>query len=123
MPPQVWGRDEDDTSVLSFKQPDIDQIVEVKRHRGHYATISPMKQHHGLSILSLCVSDNNKQLLLNSEGFIPLLVDSLLLDPEHPRRDNATLMGTTDWETAKGPVQRVSADTVLVLSVQHDCSI
>jgi hypothetical protein len=54
-----------------------------------------------------CCVWQHKEVLLACEGFIPLLVDSLLLDPEHPRKDNASRMGETDWEAAKGPVQRV----------------
>ena len=54
-------------------------------------------------------------LLLNAEGFIPLLVDSLLLDPEHPRMENESLNGKTDWEAAKGPVQRVRPSSLPVL--------
>ena len=46
-------------------------------------------------------------MLLASAGFIPLLVDSLLLDLDHPRMKNAAMQGVTDWAAAKGPVQRV----------------
>jgi hypothetical protein len=35
--------------------------------------------------LELCVSDENKPLLLTNADFIPYLVDALLLDPDHPR--------------------------------------
>ena len=35
--------------------------------------------------LELCVSDENKPLLLASPDFIPYLVDALLLDADHPR--------------------------------------
>ena len=35
--------------------------------------------------LQLCISDENKPLLLANEDFVPYLVDALLLDPEHPR--------------------------------------
>ena len=35
--------------------------------------------------LELCISDENKPLLLNNPDFIPYLVDALLLDPSHPR--------------------------------------
>ena len=35
--------------------------------------------------LELCVSDENKPLLLANPDFIPYLVDALLLDPDHPR--------------------------------------
>ena len=104
---QVWGRD-DDGGGLIFKQADIDKIVLVAGHRGPLAAVWPMTAAYGQSILNLCVSDLNKQLLLNAEGFIPLLVDSLLLDLEHPRIDNTTMNGKTDWEAAAPPVQRVS---------------
>jgi hypothetical protein len=103
---QVWGRD-DGGGGLAFKQQDIEKIVEVAGHRGVVASLFPMLPTHGQAILSLCVSDINKELLLNAEGFISLLVDSLLLDPQHPRQKNAAMQGTTDWEAAKGPVQRV----------------
>ena len=68
-----------------------------------------MKDDYGQPILNLCVSDTNKELLLGAEGVIPLLVDSLLLDPQHPRKDNVAIFGETNWEAAKGPVQRVSS--------------
>jgi len=35
--------------------------------------------------LELCVSDENKPLLLANPAFIPYLVDALLLDADHPR--------------------------------------
>ena len=35
--------------------------------------------------LELCISDENKPLLLANSDFIPYLVDALLLDPDHPR--------------------------------------
>jgi hypothetical protein len=104
---QVWGRD-DDHGGLAFKQQDFEKILEAADHRGPAAAANPMTEYFGQAILSLCVSDLNKELLLGVTGFIPLLVDSLLLDPEHPRMTNAAMQGTTDWEAAKGPVQRVS---------------
>ena len=70
-------------------------------------------------LLSLCVSDRNKALLLTCEVFIPLLVDSLLLDPAHPRINDTTLQGKSDWEGAKAPVQRVRHR----LSVHHRLSV
>lgn len=88
MGPQVWGRD-DDGGGLTFNQRDIDKMVQMADHHGQYAEIAlslGLPTDFGQTILNLCVSDINKQLLLNSEGFIPLLMDSLLLDPKHPRR-------------------------------------
>lgn len=91
-------------------QKDIDMVVDEAGHRGEFARIYQMTQASGKPILNLCVSDKHKGLLMNHEGFVTLLVDSLLLDPEHPRRDNDTIMGKTDWDAAKGPVQRVRPD-------------
>ena len=102
----VWGRD-DDGGGLTFKRDDIEKIVQIADHRASHSIYYPMREDHGQAILSLCISDLNKELLLGVNNFLPLLVDSLLLDPEHPRMENVTLQGKTDWEAAKGPVQRV----------------
>ena len=64
-------------------------------------------------MLNLCVSDLNKSLLLNADGFIPLLLDSLLLDPKHPRRSDAN----TDFDAVCGPVQRDYAEAIAQLSM------
>eukprot|EP01051_Picozoa_sp_SAG22_P020420 SAG22_NODE_4123_length_1377_cov_1.038341_1_plen_95_part_10 len=72
---------------------------------------------HGEALLSLCVSDTNKELLLATEGLVRVLVDSLLLDPEHPRKSKASMQGTTDWEGAKGPVQRDFAEAIAQLAM------
>ena len=53
----------------------------------------------------------NKDLLLNVDGLIALLVDSLLLSPEHPSRSD----GMTNFEAICGPVQRVSAGSTSAL--------
>eukprot|EP01048_Picozoa_sp_COSAG05_P002803 COSAG05_NODE_122_length_17611_cov_47.044655_1_plen_598_part_00 len=112
----VWGRD-DDGGGLIFQQQDIDQILQLKDHRGDKAGLWPMKADHGKTILNLAVSDMNKELLLKCKGFIPLLVDSLLLDPEHPRMENTTMMGTTDWERVKAPVQRDFTEAIAQLAM------
>ena len=36
-------------------------------------------------VLELCVSDENKPLLLANSDFIPYLINGLFLDPDHPR--------------------------------------
>ena len=113
---QVWGRD-DGGGGLTFHQRDIDRVVQAADHRGPAAGANPMTEYFGRSILSLCVSDTNKKLLLANESFIPLLVDSLLLDPKHPRMQNVAIQGTTDWEGAKGPVQRDFTEAIAQLAV------
>ena len=47
--------------------------------------------------------EEGSQLLLRADGFVQVLVDALLLDPEHPQRTSKR----TDFEAAKGQVQRV----------------
>ena len=60
-------------------------------------------------LLSLCISDAAKHLLLGNAGFIPHLIDGLMLDPEHPRKD-------TD-EAIKTAVQRDFAECVQQISL------
>ena len=60
-------------------------------------------------LLSLCISDAAKQMLLNNAGFIPHLIDGLMLDPEHPRKDTV--------ETIKTVVQRDFAECVQQISL------
>ena len=50
-----------------------------------------------------------KEMLLNNEGFIPHLVDALLLDPEHPRKDII--------EGIKTVVQRDFAEAIAQLAL------
>ena len=53
------------------------------RALGYWATVKPSSDN--IMALELCVSDENKPLLLANADFIPYLVDALLLDPDHPR--------------------------------------
>lgn len=48
-----------------------------------------------------CCNSVNKQLLLNVDRFLEVLVDSLLLDPEHPRA------AQPDFDSIKVPIQQV----------------
>jgi hypothetical protein len=67
----VWGRDEDGGD-LTFKQDDIDLLVEHQDHRGPWANTPhlQLKEGYGQPLLCLSVSDRNKELLLNSKGFM-----------------------------------------------------
>ena len=60
-------------------------------------------------ITNLCISDVFKQLLLNNPTFIPLLIDGLLLDPEHPHKASG--------EDVKAVVQRDFAECIQQLSL------
>ena len=81
----VWGRD-DDGGGLEFQQQDIDRLVLAADQRGTSASFFPLWEDAGQGILNLTVSDINKEMLLNADRLIPILVDSLFLDPEHPVR-------------------------------------
>jgi hypothetical protein len=130
---QVWGRDEDGGG-LTFKQEDISMIVETADHRHPWtaAGFNPMTADYGLPIRCLCISvrcralsalllpeltsgacgqDINKQLLLHADGFIPLLIDSLFLDPAHPRRQEP------DFERVKGAIQLDFAEALHQVAV------
>ena len=52
-----------------------------------WGSITVLAANRCLGLLSLCISDEVKQMLLSNSGFIPHLIDGLLLDPEHPRKD------------------------------------
>ena len=98
---QVWGRD-DDIGEFTFSQADIDKIVQMGDNRHPIYSVLANWTSHGTCILSLCVSDLNKQLLLNCDALLPVLVDNLFLDPEHPRRK----LG--NFDAVAPAVQRVS---------------
>jgi hypothetical protein len=103
----VWGRD-DDGGGLRFKQQDIDKVVLVTAsHRGPaMVAFFPLTVGYGKTILSLSVSDLNKKLLLNSEGFIPMMVDNLFTNPENPRR------AQPDFDVVAPPVQQDFAEAI-----------
>jgi hypothetical protein len=55
-------------------------------------------------LLNLCISDSAKPMLLHNPSFIPHLLDGLLLDAEHPRKDSD--------EQIKSAVQRDFAECI-----------
>ena len=63
----------------------------------------------GRGMLNLCISDVAKQMLLSNAGFIPHVVDGLLLNPEHPRKSSD--------EAIKAIVQRDFAECIQQLSL------
>jgi hypothetical protein len=74
-----------------------------------WGAIFPMSSSRCRGLLSLCISDVAKQMLLSNNGFIPHLLDGLMLDPEHPRKDFD--------ETIKTAVQRDFAECVQQISL------
>jgi hypothetical protein len=57
----------------------------IVRAAGFYRSITPNAD--AIMALELCISDANKPLLLAHRGFLPYVVDALLLDADHPRAD------------------------------------
>ena len=82
----VFGRDEGG-SEFTFQQQHVDTLTtlwsQIVRAVGYYVTMKPSAD--SISALELSISDKNKPLLLANKEFVPYLVDSLLLDPDHPR--------------------------------------
>jgi hypothetical protein len=57
----------------------------IVRADGYYRSITPTAD--AIMALELCISDANKPLLLAHRGFLPYVVDALLLEADHPRAD------------------------------------
>jgi hypothetical protein len=65
----------------------------------------------GRGMLNFCISDAAKLMLLTTPGFIPHLVNALLLDPEHPRNVDGSP------EAVRAIVQRDFAECIQQLSL------
>ena len=82
----VFGKDEGG-SEFTFTPPHIEMLTDYWsqsiRAIGFYKSQKPSPD--SIFAAQLCVSDAHKPLLLSNSAFIPYLVDSLLLDSEHPR--------------------------------------
>jgi hypothetical protein len=101
----VWGGDEDGGGN-SFGRRDVDKVIKVADHRGPVAGMWPFNVRYRWSILNMCISDADKSLLLRCEDFIRVLVDSLFLEPDHPRRAHV------DFGTVAPLVQRDFAEAI-----------
>jgi hypothetical protein len=107
----VWGRD-DDAGGLRFNQEDIDKVVRVTGHRNPALVgFFPLTPGFAKATLNLSVSDLNKEMLLACSDFLPTMVDSLLLDPEHPRRTQP------DFDAVAPQVQQDVAETIAQIAV------
>jgi hypothetical protein len=97
---------------LWLTEGDIDHIIALDTELMRcdaWGSILALATNRCRGLLSLCISDTAKQMLLSTAGFIPLLINGLLLDPEHPRKD-------TD-EAIKTAVQRDFAECVQQISL------
>lgn len=109
----LYGKDEGNT--FGFGQSDIDgyllYAVEMMRCEV-WGSIWPLSQNSCRGLLSLCISDSAKELLLNSAGCIEHLIDGLLLEPTHPRAETTSL-------EIKAVLQRDYAECIQQLSLFH----
>ena len=68
-----------------------------------------LQAHFFCSILHLCISDTNKNLLVQSVGLIGLLLDALFLADDHERKDAP--------DSEKAPAQTDAAAACLQLAL------
>ena len=84
----VFGRD-DGGSEFTFTQQQIDILLtfwaQIVRAVGYNKTAKPTAD--SIMALELCISDENKPLLLSNPSFVPYMVDALMIDPSHPRAE------------------------------------
>jgi hypothetical protein len=88
---QSCSRDDGEDAVLFSTQKDVDSVLdtawEYMRPKGWGNIFPCTKTTPSQAVLAMSVSDEKKQMLLNSDKrYIELLLDGLLLDPNHPRR-------------------------------------
>jgi hypothetical protein len=83
----IFGRDEGGFSDFKFTQHVVDRLVSrwtnVVQCRNTGSKGTPTAET--VQAIELCISDENKLLLLQSPAFIPYLVDALLIRSDHPR--------------------------------------
>ena len=100
------------SACLVLPEGDIDGFIALDTELmrcAQWGTMFPLTGDRCRGLLSLCISDAAKHMLLSNAGFIPHLIDGLLLDHEHPRKD-------TD-EAVKTIVQRDFAECVQQISL------
>ena len=97
-------------SLVAEKDIDGFMALDVELMRCNaFGSIFALIKNQCRGMLNLCISDSAKPMLLESSECIPHLLDGLLLDPEHPRKD-------TD-EQIKSAVQRDFAECIQQLSL------
>jgi hypothetical protein len=115
----LYGREEgnEGPDSFSFKQHDVDGLLlhmdEILRPVS-YGSMWPISAIQAAPLIALCVSDCNKQLLLNSPTFLAHLVHGLLLESQHHRTGDAD---PTDFENVKATVQREYAKCLQQVSL------
>lgn len=105
----AFGKQEGD---FAFTQQMIEDVVKnmVDNLSGVLAAWNPiLPTFFLLKVVHLCISDANKNLLLESADLCKLLLEALLLDPEHMRQ--------TQSEDVKAAIQRDAAECFMQLAL------
>ena len=107
----AFGKQEGGGS-FTFSQEQVDHVMDhaIQHFSGPFAPfLAKLPPFFLRATLHLCISDANKALLLHSEQLLPLLLEALLLDPEHPRQ--------AEEQDAKAAVQRDAVECFFQLAV------
>ena len=74
-----------------------------------WGAIVAMGPNQARGLLMLCISDRNKEMLIQSPGLVPHMIASLMLDPNHKRQDTS--------QAIKERVQRDYAECIQQISL------
>ena len=110
---------EDEESTFFFSQREVDLALYSCRERicpegeGTWGQYWPCSKTSNLCLLSFCISDKYKELLLHSREFLPHLVSGLLFDPK-----TAMCLSNPHFDSsAKGAIQLQYAECLQQLSL------
>jgi hypothetical protein len=107
----LFGKDEDNTFGITREEVDsfIDLDAELMACNS-WGGIVAMGPNQARGLLKLCISDTNKEMLIESPGFVEHMIASLMLDPKHKRHH-----GTS--QATKARVQRDYAECIQQISL------
>jgi hypothetical protein len=112
----VYAKSEENT--FGFSKSDIDGYLWTEREMMRCETFGKLYQltaHRCRGLLHCCISDTSKQLFLHHSGFIPHLLDGLMLADTHPRHTDAA--GHDTPMSIKTAVQRDFAECIQQVSL------
>ena len=86
----LYGKDEDNT--FGINQDEVDGFIDLDTELmacNYWGANIPMGPNQARGLLMLCISDSNKEMLIESPGFVEHMIASLMLDPNHKRQDTS----------------------------------
>ena len=112
----LYGKDEDNT--FGITQDDVDGFIGLDTELmacNSWGIIVAMGPNQARGLLKLCISDRSKRMLIKSEGLVPHMIASLMLDPSHKRLDPKQNKNTS--QATKERVQRDYAECIQQISL------